>query len=62
MHQHPNPFYPSVPPVATPKRKSHKYAKKKVRIIKKVRAEKGVWKFISLDKVDGRYVWDNPSS
>jgi site-specific recombinase XerC len=30
-----------------------------VRIIKKIRAEKGVWKFISLDKVDGRYIWDN---
>jgi integrase len=35
-----------------------RYAKKKVRIIKKVRTDEGEWKFISLDKIDNRYVWD----
>lgn len=33
-------------------------AKKRVRIIKKVRVTGGVWKFISLDRVGSRYVWD----
>jgi Phage integrase SAM-like domain len=33
-------------------------AKKRVRIIKKVRVAGGVWKFISLDRIGGRYVWD----
>ena len=33
-------------------------AKKRVRIIKKVRVGAGVWKFISLDRIGGRYVWD----
>ena len=31
---------------------------KRVRIIKKVRLVDGVWKFISLDRAGGRYVWD----
>ena len=31
---------------------------KRVRIIKKVRIAGGVWKFISLDRLRGRYVWD----
>jgi hypothetical protein len=35
-----------------------RYAQKKVRIIKKVRTDEGEWKFISLDKIDNRYVWD----
>lgn len=34
-------------------------AKKQVRIIKKIRDAKGVWKFISLDRIGNRYVWDN---
>jgi hypothetical protein len=29
-----------------------------VRIIKKVRTDEGKWKFVSLDKIDNRYVWD----
>lgn len=33
-------------------------AKKRVRIIKKVRIAAGVWRFVSLDRVGGRYVWD----
>ena len=33
-------------------------AKKRVRIIKKVRIAGGLWKFISLDRVGNRYVWD----
>ncbi|HEX9000336.1 MAG TPA: hypothetical protein VGB07_10590, partial [Blastocatellia bacterium] len=37
---------------------STKGPKKRVRIIKKVRVESGVWKFISLEKVGNRYVWD----
>jgi integrase family protein with SAM-like domain len=32
--------------------------KKRVRIIKKVRVESGVWKFISLEKIGDRYLWD----
>src|SRR6266542_1968378 len=32
--------------------------KKRVRIIKKVRVESGVWKFISLEKLGARYLWD----
>jgi hypothetical protein len=35
-----------------------RYAKKKVRIIKKVRTDEGKWKFVSLEKIDNRYVWD----
>ena len=34
-------------------------ATKRVRIIKKVRIAGGVWKFISLDRIRGRYVWDS---
>lgn len=32
--------------------------KKRVRIIKKVRVAGGLWKFISLDRIGKRYVWD----
>src|SRR5713226_5648870 len=31
---------------------------KRVRILKKIRERAGVWRFISLDRVRGRYVWD----
>jgi hypothetical protein len=37
---------------------SAKGPKKRVRIIKKVRVESGVWKFISLEKIGNRYLWD----
>jgi hypothetical protein len=33
-------------------------ATKRVRIIKKIREAKGLWRFISLHKIQGRYVWD----
>lgn len=33
-------------------------AKKRVRIIKKVRIAGGLWKFASLDRIGSRYVWD----
>jgi hypothetical protein len=33
-------------------------AKKRVRIVKKVRVGSGVWKFITLDRIGGRYVWE----
>jgi integrase/recombinase XerD len=33
-------------------------AKKRVRIIKKIRTASGFWKFISLDRIGNRYVWD----
>jgi integrase len=33
-------------------------ARKRVRIIKKVRIAGGLWKFISLDRIGKRYVWD----
>src|SRR6266705_3366960 len=32
--------------------------RKRVRIIKKVRVAGGLWKFISLDRIGQRYVWD----
>ena len=32
--------------------------KKQVRIIKKVRVSSGVWRFVSLEQVNNRYVWD----
>jgi hypothetical protein len=43
---------PSISPTA--KSSVSRYAKKKVRIIKKVRTDEGEWKFISLDKIDNR--------
>jgi len=55
MNQHPS--QPSSSYQA-PKSPASKYAKKKVRIIKKIRTEEGVWKFVSLDKVKNKYVWD----
>ncbi len=33
-------------------------ATKRVRIIKKIRFTGGIWKFISLDRIGTRYVWD----
>ena len=33
-------------------------ATKRVRIIKKIREARGIWRFISLHKIQGRYVWD----
>jgi integrase/recombinase XerD len=33
-------------------------ARKRVRIIKKVRITGGLWEFISLDRIGNRYVWD----
>jgi integrase/recombinase XerD len=36
-----------------------KIAKKQVRIIKKIREASGVWRFISLQRVGSRYVWDD---
>ena len=32
--------------------------KKRIRIIKKIRVNAGVWKFISLKRIGNRYVWD----
>jgi len=29
-----------------------------VRILKKIRAEKGIWQFVSLRRSGGRYLWD----
>jgi Phage integrase, N-terminal SAM-like domain len=46
------------PSTSKSKSPASRYAKKKVRIIKKVRTEDGVWKFVSLDKVNNKYVWD----
>ena len=33
--------------------------RKSVRILKKVRLEKGVWQFVSLQRSGERYVWDD---
>ena len=33
-------------------------ASKRVRIIKKIRESSGIWKFISLARINKRYVWD----
>ncbi len=46
---------PSCPQTLPPMRA---VAKKRVRIIKKVRAAARIWKFISLDRIGNRYVWD----
>ena len=48
-------IYPSTSKSKSP---ASRYAKKKVRIIKKICTEEGVWKFVSLDKVNNKYVWD----
>lgn len=37
---------------------THGRAKKQVRIIKKIRSDRGVWQFVSLRQLNGRYVWD----
>jgi hypothetical protein len=42
----------------TSKSSNYRYAKKKVRIIKKIPTESGAWKFISLEIVNARYLWD----
>lgn len=46
------------PIVTTGNGVSARSLKKQVRITKKIRTAKGVWKFISLPRVNGRYVWD----
>jgi len=43
------------PALSSPARRT---AKKRVRIIKKIRTASGFWKFISLDRIGNRYVWD----
>src|SRR5215471_21202604 len=45
-------------PLPAPKRSAGRSLKKQVRIVKKVRAEDGVWTFVSLDRIGSRYVWD----
>jgi hypothetical protein len=45
---------PPTPPQAIPSKRSVR--KKRVRI-KKIRSAKGVWKFISLDRIGNRYIW-----
>jgi hypothetical protein len=47
---------PPTPPQAIPSKRPIR--KKRVRIIKKIRNAKGVWKFISLDRIRNRYIWD----
>jgi integrase len=32
--------------------------KKRIRIIKKIRSARGLWTFISLDRIGNRYIWD----
>lgn len=46
-------FSPHHPQTTNPRR-----AKKQIRIIKKIRSDRGVWQFISLRQLNGRYVWD----
>src|SRR5215472_181907 len=41
-----------------PKGSAGRSLKKQVRIVKKVRNEDGLWRFISLDRIGSRYVWD----
>lgn len=44
---------------STPSRRgSGRVAKRRVRIIKKIRIAGGLWRFISLDRIGDRYVWD----
>lgn len=48
----------SEPPVPVPREGTARSLKKQVRITKKIRTGSGVWKFISLPRVNGRYAWD----
>ena len=41
-----------------PQTSNPRRAKKQVRIIKKIRGDQGVWQFVSLRQLNGRYVWD----
>ena len=41
-----------------PQTSNPRRAKKQVRIIKKIRSDRGVWQFVSLRQLNGRYVWD----
>ncbi|MGB6877631.1 MAG: tyrosine-type recombinase/integrase [Candidatus Acidiferrales bacterium] len=43
---------------SSPQKGSFGRLRKRVRIIKKVRVAGGLWKFISLDRIGKRYVWD----
>lgn len=47
---------PETSPVSQPS--ASRSLKKQVRITKKIRTAKGVWQFISLQRVKNRYVWD----
>jgi integrase/recombinase XerD len=49
--------HPGRPPESTPT--GRRTPNKRVRIIKKVHLVDGVWKFISLARAGGRYVWDS---
>lgn len=46
------------PPSSTYQREPSGGLRKRIRIIKKVRVTGGLWKFISLDRIGKRYVWD----
>src|SRR5262245_35198747 len=46
-------------PLLAPKQSASRSLKKQVRIVKKVRGEDGVWRFVSLDRIGSRYVWDD---
>jgi integrase/recombinase XerD len=47
-------------PLASPRAVPSKYSirRKRVRIIKKIRTAAGIWKFVSLDRIGNRYLWD----
>jgi hypothetical protein len=49
--ENPTALTPTRPPIP-------RAAKKRVRVIKKIRIARGLWKFISLDRIGNRYVWD----
>src|SRR5215470_11620855 len=45
-------------PIPVSKRNAGRSLKKQVRIVKKVRDQDGVWRFVSLGRIGSRYVWD----
>jgi len=45
---------PLTPPQVSPFQRS--VPKKRIRIIKKIRSVRGLWKFISLDRIGNRYI------
>jgi len=49
---------PSLRNPASGRRATFQNSQETLRIVKKVRVAACVWRFVSLDRIGGRYVWD----